>query len=184
MFLRHAPDYYVRLGAASWFDKEGFGYWADNEALRLQICLNKRLYEFMEPVLIDIKLENIQKSLIEVPDNILSSNTYVSVIIQKKGAEPIMYERLVHECDNHHKTVLEGCGGKDNYLLETMNLSVGHAGWYITEPGEYTINAAVFYEDKVLIAKPVSIMIRLPAHWYEDRIAQDHFSMDTAKVLY
>lgn len=184
LFLRHAPDYYVRMGGADWFDKEGFGYWTENETLKLQISLSKQIFEFMEPVLIDLKLINNSVESIDVPDNILRNDVYTTIIIQKKGAEAVKYERLVRECGDIFQTQIQGKNTNDNSKMESINLSVGLAGWYISEPGEYTINAAVYYEEKVLIANPESIVVRLPVHRYEERIAQEYFTMDTAKVIY
>ena len=184
MFLRHAPEYFVSMGAANWFDKEGFGHWEENDELQLEICLNKHLFEFMEPVLINLLLVNLCEKPVKIPANILKSSIYTTIIVNKKGADPVIYERLVHDHSDISFQEVPGNKSSDNFLIESVNLSVGLAGWYISEPGEYTINAAVYYEDKILIANPVAIMIRLPIHRYEERIAQDYFTMSTAKVLY
>lgn len=184
LFLRHAPDYYVSMGGANWFDKEGFGNWEVSEEFQLELCLNKQLFEFMEPVMINLKLVNLGDQSVSVPSNILRNSLYTTIVIHKKGAEPVIYERLVHEYSDTSNQEISGSNSSHNYLIEPVNLSVGLAGWYISEPGEYTVNAAVYYDDKILIANPVSILIRLPIHRYEERIAQDYFTMNTAKVLY
>ncbi|MGB3466220.1 MAG: hypothetical protein WBA74_13160 [Cyclobacteriaceae bacterium] len=184
LFLRHSPDYYMRMGDAKWYDVEGFNHSTPFQDLQLKAYISKPMYDFMETIFISLSLTNTGTKAISLPENILTDDAYLTVIIRKKGGNSFLYEHLTHECGYYNDITLKAGGSAESTLLQSMQVSVGKGGWYISEPGEYTIHAAVYYKEQVSIAAPVRLSVKLPSGEFAEQLAQDHFTVDTANTLY
>lgn len=184
LFLRHSPDHFVRMGDARWFDVEGFNHFTPHPRLKLKTFLSKENFDFMETVFIRLSLSNTGKESISLPKNILADCCYLTVIIKKKEGKSLMYEKLSHECARPETITLGPAGGQAHTITCSMQISIGKAGWYISKPGQYAIYAAVSYKDQVALSEPVRLTVEPPKGKYAEKLAQDHFTSDTASTLY
>ena len=68
LFIRHAPERFVQMGNAAWFDRHGFE--SPDAALqaseyRLEVRANRErtIFEFLEPVILEVKSSRIQDAI-------------------------------------------------------------------------------------------------------------------------
>ena len=70
LFMRHAPIKYVQPGNADWFDHHGFqqANTTERAALKLELRANRKSlnFEFMEPIVLELKLTNVSKQPIVI----------------------------------------------------------------------------------------------------------------------
>ena len=63
LFMRHAPERFVEMGNAEWFDHHGFEQIdpppEPKFKLELRANRSKAVFEFMEPVMLELKLTNV-----------------------------------------------------------------------------------------------------------------------------
>lgn len=89
LFMRHAPERFVEQGNALWFDHHGFEQ-ADvspQPALQLEIRIDKSSasYEFLEPVVLEMRLTNVSDEPQLIPENVLKSLDRVTAVVKRDG---------------------------------------------------------------------------------------------------
>ena len=90
LFIRHAPERFVQMGNADWFDHHGFEEAATQEepmlTLEIRVNRDRARYEFMEPVWLELKLTNTGDQPRLVDADILDADS-LTVILKKEGKE-------------------------------------------------------------------------------------------------
>ncbi len=90
LFIRHAPERFVQMGNADWFDHHGFEEARIEEgtgfALELRVNREQARYEFMEPVWIELKLTNVAEQPQLVDANTLDADSLTIVLKKDRAA--------------------------------------------------------------------------------------------------
>ncbi len=183
LFMRHAPEQFVQMGNADWFDNHGFRKeLADStSSLRLALRVNrpKPRFEYLEPVVVELKLTNLSETTQIVNGAALSDPSQLTIIIKKSGRPAQQFEAFAHYCQaDEPRTLASG-----DSMYESLFVSAGRAGWQIAEPGKYTLQVACESNGQSLVSNPLAITVAGPDDFGEERFAQDYFSDDVARIL-
>ncbi|MBW4620894.1 MAG: hypothetical protein KME17_16245 [Cyanosarcina radialis HA8281-LM2] len=185
LFMRHAPFRFVQQGNADWFDNHGFqqANLSFQPSLKLELRVNRKqaLFEFLEPVVLELKLTNISSQPKLIGDKLLSELDHTIVIIKKDGQPARQFSPYAQYCWKTQLRVL--MPGESTY--QSLFAAVGKGGWEIAEPGYYNIQVALHLEDteKDLISNPLRLRIAPPRGYDEEFLAQDFFSEDVGRIL-
>lgn len=182
-FMRHAPARFVEQGNADWFDHHGFQQAAvlpePTYKLVVRANRNKPEFEFLEPVVLELKLTNISNEPQIIEKTLLSTSDKLTVIIKKRGREAEQWLPFAHYCFNSEKTVLNA----GDSIYESLFAAVGTNGWNLAEPGFYTIQIALHFEKEDIVSEPLQLRIAPPKGFEEEYFAQDFFSENVGRVL-
>lgn len=185
LFMRHVPFRFVQHGNANWFDNHAFEQLnlSPEPSLKLELRVNRQqaLFEFLEPVVLELKLTNISSQPQLISDKLLSELDHMIVIIKKDGQPARQFSPYARYCWKTQLRVL--MPGESTY--ESLFASVGKGGWEIAEPGYYTIQVALHQEDteEDLVSNPLRLRIAPPRGYDEEFLAQDFFSEDVGRIL-
>ncbi len=183
LFMRHAPIAFVQPGNADWFDHHGFqgANLVSSAPLRLEVRANRKTacYEFMEPVVLELKLTNISTQPIVLDENILSRLDSMTVIVKKDGKPAQQFVPFAHYDIAPRGRILEP--GKSDY--QSLFPSVGINGWALSEPGYYTVQVCLRFSSMDIVSAPYRIRIAPPKEHEEEWLAQDFFSEDVGRIL-
>jgi hypothetical protein len=182
LFIRHAPERFVQMGNAAWFDHHGFEEAAVQEepTLTLEIRVNRERarYEFMEPVWLELKLTNAGDQPRLVDADILDADS-LTVILKKEGKEARQLVPFRQKCVQPvTKALMPG-----ESIYGTVLASVGLNGWDVAEPGTYLIQAAAHVREEDVVSAPFELRIAPPLSRDEEYSASDLFTQDAARVL-
>ena len=151
VFVRHAPERFVQMGNAAWFDHHGFEEAAvpAEPTLQLELRVNRERarYEFMEPVWLELKLKNIGDQPRLVDADVLDADS-LTVILKKQGKEARQLIPFRQKCTQPvTKALMPG-----DSIYGTVLASAGLNGWDVAEPGTYTIQAAAHLGDEDVVS--------------------------------
>jgi len=182
LFLRHAPERFVQMGNAAWFDHHGFEEAAVSEepTLKLELRVNREQarYEFMEPVWLELKLTNVGVQPRLVDAEVLDADS-LTVILKKEGKEARQLIPFRQKCVQ--PTTIALMPGESIY--GTVVASAGLNGWDVAEPGTYLIQTAARVGEEDVVSEPLVLRIAPPLSREEEYSAGDLFTQDTARVL-
>lgn len=183
LFLRHAPERFVQMGNADWFDDHGFeqATVSAEPAFAFELRVNRASaeYEFLEPVMVEMKLKNESDRPQIVDGAILSSNGDFTVVVKRDRQPARRFRPFARYCTEPDATIL----APGEALYESVFLSAGTQGWDIAEPGRYLVQAALHLEDEDVVSNPLSLRVRPPRSYDEEDVAQDVFTEEVARVL-
>jgi hypothetical protein len=189
LFLRHAPESFVQMGNANWFDNHGFEQAEVSPAppLRLVVRVNRATpapgappsFEFMEPVVVELKLTNLTSEPMLIPDMLLRTCELLTVVVKRNNEPARTWHPHAHRCWRARSKVLEP--GKSEY--ESLFLSAGEGGWLIAEPGQYTVQVCLRVGGMDVVSEPLTLRVAAPRSFDEQNLAQDFFTDDVGRVL-
>lgn len=183
LFMRHAPYRFVQQGNALWFDHHAFqgANISADSGLQLTARVNRARaeFEFMEPLVIELKLKNSSNEPRLVPDNLLKNSDRLTAIIKKDGGAARQYLPYARYCFEERKTVL--MAGESTY--DSLFIGAGRNGWDVAEPGNYTIHVALHLDDEDLVSAPLRVRVTPPRGYDEEYLAQDFFDDQVGRVL-
>jgi hypothetical protein len=183
LFMRHAPERFVRMGDALWFDHHGFNQAnvSPEPSLKLELRVNREqpTFEFMEPPMLELKLTNISPQPQTIPANLLSMQEQMTVIVKRQGAPARQFAPYARYCFQPQSKVLQA-GDK---VYESLFVSAGLGGWAIDEPGNYQVQVALHLEREDVVSNAVVLRVTPPRGYDEEVIAQDFFSDDVGRIL-
>jgi hypothetical protein len=185
LFMRHAPFRFVQQGNADWFDDHAFeqANVSPESSLQLELRVNRQqaLFEFLEPVVLELKLTNISSQPTLISEKLLSELDHMIVVIKKDGKPARQFAPYAQYCWKAPLRVL--MPGESTY--ESLFASVGKGGWEIAEPGYYTVQVALHQEDteEDLVSNPLRLRIAPPRGYEEEFLAQDFFSEEVGRIL-
>jgi len=192
-FLRHAPEPFVYPSEIRFLHRDsgskGTGR-STYPALTLEVRVNRDVprFEFMEPVTLELKLTNISVSRTTFANNPLAWSEDMTVIIQKNGEEAGQrFWPYVRYCQAPRKTRMELGPGKA--LYESLFVSAGvnrDGGWFISDPGTYTIQVALRLNGTDIPSEPLAVQVLPPygddAKGQED-LAGRFFSDEVGRMI-
>jgi hypothetical protein len=183
LFMRHAPERFVQMGNADWFDHHGFqeARVSPQPTLRLDLRVNREtgVFEFLEPVTLELKLTNVSTDPQIVNASILSSLEAMTVVIKPQGKPAREFRPFGRYCYLPEKVVLNP--GESIYA--PLGVSAGLNGWDIAEPGRYMVQVALRRKEEDLVSNALSLRVAPPLDSEEELIAQELFTEDVGRVL-
>jgi hypothetical protein len=183
LFLRHAPERLVQMGNAAWFDHHGFqeARVSPQPALRLDLRVNRddRIFEYLEPVTLELKLTNDSSEPLIVDANVLRGVESMTVIIKPQGKPAREFTPFGRYCYLPDNVVLYP--GESIYA--PLGVSAGLNGWDIADPGRYLLQVALHRDDEDVVSNELYLRVAPPRSYQEELIAQDVFTEDVGRVL-
>lgn len=187
VFLRHAPDRLVRMGAEPWFSNHGFERdafeglrAAVTGPLELEVRVHREpRFEFLEPVVVELRLKNVSSTPTVVDANVLQDDG-LAVVVAKDGGAARRWLPFARHCTAPAPTVL----APGEAMYSSLFLSAGTGGWLISDPGRYRVYAAVDLGDgSTALSRPLELGVARPATVEAERLAADVFTQDVAHTL-
>jgi hypothetical protein len=183
LFMRHAPERFVQMGNADWFDHHGFeeARMSPQPALQLDVGVNREsgVFEFLEPVTLELKLTNVSTEPQIVDANILSSLDAMTVIIKPQGKPAREFRPFGRYCYLPQKIVLRPAES----IYSALGVSAGLNGWDLAEPGWYVVQVALRSAEEDLVSAPLYLRVTPPLGYEDELIAQELFTEDVGRVL-
>jgi hypothetical protein len=183
LFMRHAPERFVRMGDAAWFDNHGFerARLQPSPALSLDIRVNRArtVFEFLEPVVVELKLKNISGEPQIVNENILTTLDGITIALKRQGSPARQYVPFAQYCMRSTPKVLQ----PGEALYGSVYVTAGLNGVDIAEPGRYLLQAALHTPTGDIVSAPLTLRIAPPRNYDEELIAQDFFTDEVSRVL-
>ncbi len=182
LFMRHAPERFVQMGNAAWFDHHGFedGTPADDRfVLAVDILREKPVFEFLKPVLVQVTLTNVSDEPQIVPTDVLDGGHDLAVVVTRNGGPSRVVAPFSRTCSRSRNLVLQ----QGESVTRRVFASAGTAGGHISEPGRYTIQAAVELGGARVVSGPVGLRVRAPRGYSEEDLAMDFFTDGVARAL-
>ena len=183
LFLRHAPSQFVQQGNADWFQNHGFENADTGQApsfsLNLRLNRDANTVRFLEPVRVELKLENISNSSLTVDAGILRNLENLTIITMRQGGNARQVIPLAQRCYN--PATVSIAPGEAIYATHTV--SFGRGGWNITDPGRYVIQVALDLAGRHVVSNMMEIKVAPANNRDEEVLAQDVFTTDVARIL-
>ena len=183
LFMRHAPARFVQMGNADWFDHHAFEQAETSPepkfSLELRVNRPNAVFEFLEPIMVELKLTNISGEPQVVEEGLPGEADHMTVILKKDGAPARQWLPFAQYCRKEAKTVLEA--GKSRYA--PLFIGAGRNGWDLAEPGMYTVQLAIRQGDEDLVSNQLRVRIAPPHGYDEEYIAQDFLTDAVGRVL-
>lgn len=183
LFLRHAPEDFVIMGGQDFASNHAFeqARLSPSPSLTLEARVNRKteVHEFMEPVVIELKLTNASKQPALIPERLLRINDAMTIQIQKRGGETKAFHPFAHYCYQPNLKVLQ----PGESIYESLFISVDQHEWLIDSPGYYTVQVCISFPSEDVLSNPLQIRVMPPRSWDEEFVAQDYFSEDVGRVL-
>ncbi len=150
---------------------------------------SKSYFEFMEPIIVELRLRNLMPAMPVVIDKrLLPEFGTVIAHIQKPDGRIVEYRPPICALGEPEPLSLapaqEGNVGEDRFSREIF-LSYGIGGFYFDQPGEYKIRAVYQgFGDILVPSNTHCVRVATPRTKEADRLAQDYFSDAAGLCLY
>ena len=181
LFLRHAPESFVQMGGEDFGQNHAFEQAriapAQNWSLQVRTHREKAVFEFMEPIRVELKLKNVSNQLLLATDDILS-NEHLTVVVQRQGGQP----RALHSYTHVYRRAEQQAIPSGQAVYESLFLSADSDGWLIDQPGYYSIRVCLHLEHEDVVSEPLTIRVAPPKTWDEEYLAQDFFTDEPARA--
>ena len=185
VFLRHAPEEFVQMGGSAFGKDHGYETGlrvADQARLDQRVALavrlpgERRLFDFLEPVVLDASITNSSALPLLINPAILDSIELAILRDDRQGADWRPYAVLCRS--GEPKILLPG---------ESLDLAIfasaGPEGWHIAEPGRYQIAARLPTGGGLVVRADASLRVAMPRSREEEVIAQDYFGDEVGRAL-
>lgn len=183
LFLRHAPGRFVQMGNADWFDNHGFeeANVSPEPTLVLEVRVNRdsAIFEFLEPVNLELKLTNASGSPQVVDEDILFPDEHLTVIIKKDGRTARELVPIARYCREPARIALM----PTESIYRPLAASAGLNGWEIDEPGNYLIQVALQLNGEDIVSNALRIRVAPPREYDEEFLAQEYFTGEVARTM-
>ncbi len=182
LFLRHAPERFVEMGYADWFDHHAFEQAAapvPGLTLELRTRPARKTFEFLEAIVLELKLTNGSDQPLLVPDRVLQKLEAMTFVVKRKGAPARQLVPCARRClESRVRALAPGAS-----IYDSVFVSFGRDGWLVDEPGDYLVQAAIHLDAGDIVSNRVTLRVELPAGRDEEVFAQDYFSDGVGRVL-
>ena len=182
-FLRHAPEQFVQMGAALASVDHGFSSArvSTQPTLALNLTVNRArpVFEFLEPVKIDLQLTNVSNEPAVVDPATFVGAHDLSLFIQRRDGVAQEWRPYVRLCSFGGVKLLR----PGESLKASLFASAGVDGWHLADPGAYTLHAGISRDGEAIHAKPLNLRIASPQSWEEDYLAQNLFTDEVGRAL-
>jgi len=185
LFMRHAPARFVQMGNADWFDDHALeapdpDAAAAASTFELVVRANREhaVFEFLEPVTLEVKLTNRGTEPTLVPSTVLDPQGLIA-IVKRHGKPARQWHPYARHCRSRQAKVL--APGESSY--ESLPVYAGLNGWDLSQPGVYDVQVAVEIDGALVTSRPLRLRVRTPRSREEEDIAQEFFSEDVGRTL-
>lgn len=199
LFIRHAPEEFVAMAGADWFKNHAdighprLDLSPDTTAgLKLTVRFHRPrpIFEYLEPVRLEVKLANTLKEPLAVPPTILEDLSNLKISVTRRGSESVTFAPYARYCfapqDGHELAPGEA-------LYSEVLISSGLTGWLVSDPGRYDVVVSLPSEcgcssglHGVSVSARTEFYVRPPARVDRaaiENLAQDWFTDDVGRVL-
>ena len=184
LFMRHAPESFVEMGNAFWYDDRAFqeAHVSPQPPFNLELRINREepVFEFMEPVSLELKLKNISPEPRMVEKHLFSMTHSMTVVIKRDGRPARQFIPFARYDWHSPKKILN----PDKSLYESLFVSAGINGWDLAEPGDYCIQVKLHHDGEDFLSNKLKIRVLPPKSKAEEQVAQNFFHDDVGRVLY
>lgn len=182
LFLRHAPETYVQMGAAAWFDNHGrVARSSLDPRLELRLSSRKSIVEFGEPVIAELKLKNTSGQPVMVHRNLDPSDGLVELAVTNPRGERRPYLPFDHTRTIVAPHVLQPGG---EALYQEIDLTMGSFGFPFKEAGAYRIEASYTNIDGRTAAAVMQLYVRPAPNFDTVPIVNELFNARIGRALY
>lgn len=182
LFLRHAPERFVQMGNADWFDHHGFenALVSPEPALGLEIRVNRPAarFQFLEPVVIELELVNRSPDPLIVDAHVLGSDALV-LVLEKEGKPARRWHPFSRTCRKREARVVQ----PGEALYESVFAGAGVNGWDVAEPGCYRLQACLACDGEDIVSPSLELRIAPPISREEEHLAQDVLTEPVGRAL-
>lgn len=183
LFLRHAPEPFVQMGNDDFAVNHAFeqARISPDPTLSLELRTNRpgNEFEFLEPVMIELKLTNQNDQLQLIEERLLEFSDRMTVVVQRRNGTQQSYRPYAQMC---HKPNMRTLQPKES-IYAPLFISVGAGGWLIEDPGWYEIRICLHMDKEDIVSAPLNILVTPPTSREEERLAQDFFSESVGRTL-
>jgi hypothetical protein len=137
------------------------------------------VFEFLEPVVVELKLKNESKVPQIVDENILTTLEGITIAIKRQGSPARQYAPFAQYCMQPAAKVLQ----PGEAIYGSAYVTAGLNGVDVAEPGRYILQAALHLAGGDIVSKPLDLRIAPPRGYEEEVIAQDFLSDEVSRVL-
>jgi len=184
-FLRHALEPFVQMGNDRFRPgQDEFGREVRSALppwkLGIDLHRSKDVFEFLEPVTLTATLTNTSSHPQIVDEAVLEDGDNLALLIARgESGAARLWRPFVQHCFRAAPCVLEPGGS----VKATFFVSAGLGGWYLAEPGSYTLQAMLSTPEFVIATDPQRIRIAHSCSWEEEIVAQDLFTKDIGRAF-
>lgn len=183
LFMRHAPERFVQMGNADWFDHHGFqqANVSPEPTFTLELRVNRGtpIFEFMEPVVLELKLTNISGGPQLIHENLLADLHGMTVIVKKNDRSARQFMPYAQYCFLNSNRVLM----PNESTYASLSVSAGRGGWNIDEPGYYTVQLALHLDDEDVVSNALRLRVAPPRGYDDEFLAQELFTDEVGRIL-
>lgn len=183
MLLRHGVGMTDAGNNLDWYERHGFGgvTTGTTEDLDLTFRLNRTtpVVQFMEPVIMEMKLTNRGLTPLLVDNDILENQNQLSVVISRNGFPARHLKPAFHIHRRYQRLVMM----PGESIFGSVMISVGREGWMIDNPGTYNIEGMLHLDGGDLVARPLLIRVEKARSFEEEIIAQDFLTTEMASLI-
>jgi hypothetical protein len=183
LYMRHAPERFVQMGNAEWFDQHGFEQIvaSPEPTLQLELRVNRiePRFEFLEPVVLELKLKNVSGNPQLLPDDLISSTGNLTVIVKKANQPARSFQPYARYCRKSSQTVLRS----GQSLYASLFVAAGKGGWLVSEPGNYLVQVCLHLDEEDALSNPLELRVAPPVQRTEEVLAQDFFTEEIGRTL-
>jgi hypothetical protein len=183
LFMRHAPERFVQMGNADWFDHHGFegpkAVGTPSFAVDIGVNRTQPTFDFLEPVVLEVRLTNISREPKIVPSDVLLDTGRMVVVLKKDGKPARRWSPYATHCRKPTATVLQP--GEE--ITESLFISAGVNGWDLAEPGLYTVQMAMEVDGIDLRSNTLRLRVTPPKSYDEEYVAQDIHTDAAGRVM-
>ncbi|MGF1466842.1 MAG: hypothetical protein ACFCGT_11980 [Sandaracinaceae bacterium] len=180
LFLRHAPESFVRHGDVAWFTHHGrVARTSLDRRLELVARTQKPELELGEPVFIELRLRNVGERSVEVDPllDVAADRVEIAITDPRGARRPFLPVQL--RLARRAAQVLM----PDERIYRSVHLSVGRLGCPFKEPGPYTIEASYHNPRGGAAAAALRIFVKPAASPEDFRSVYELFGARVARVL-
>ena len=183
LFMRHAPGRFVQMGNADWFDNHAFerATVAPQPTLVLEVRVNreKPIFEFMEPITLELKLTNVSRQPVLVDRRALDPDHGLTIVTKRDHQPAREFRPYARYCFSAISEVLPP--GQSKYA--SLYVSSGTTGWDLCDPGNYTVQVALRRGEEDIVSKALRLRVAPPGGYDEEVLAQDFFNDDVGRIV-
>lgn len=183
LFMRHAPERFVQQGNADWFDNHAFEQALTDEqsALRLELRVNRErpVFQFLEPVTVELKLTNTSQQPVVVDGSVLTALDDLTLIIKRQNDPARQFRPYARRCVQPEQRLLQ----PGESLYEAVMISAGVNGFDVAEPGRYLVQAALHLPSADVVSNQLHLRVLPPRSFEEEHLAQDVYTDTVGRIL-
>jgi len=187
-WMRHANRPDVIFGGNEWIGNNLSMFPGEDAAgrgdlgVRLEARSSVPVFDFAEPVEVELKLANIAGHAIKIPPLLRPEDGLVTIFVKRPDGTFIRFVPPMHCEQSFDRTTTLQPGAS---VYERVPLSVSAKGQQFTQPGEYSIKAYGMIPGKgMVVSKALRFRVAAPFSRESEELAYRLFDYRAAKILY